>query len=120
MDGQTLFAEREAVKKRLLDSLSRAHDNGIDFAEKTRQYRVLLAQTMYRLEADGAKATTLKDMAKGDEDVANAEYEMIVAEVSYRASNENIMAQKKLLESIEADIKREWGNQHGEIKVSVR
>ena len=113
ISGQELLAQREAVKNSLKTSINRAYDNGIDMAEKTRQYRVLLAQTMYRLEADGAKATTLKDMAKGDKDVANAEYEMIVAEVSYRASNENIIAQKKLLESIEADIKREWGNQHG-------
>ena len=113
ISGQELIPQREAVKNSLKTSISRAYDNGIDMAEKTRQYRVLLAQTMYRLEADGAKATTLKDMAKGDKDVANAEYEMIVAEVSYRASNENIMAQKKLLESIEADIKREWGNING-------
>lgn len=113
ISGQELLMQREDVKNRLKTSISRAYDNGIDMAEKTRSYRVLLAQTMLRLEADGAKATTLKDVAKGDEQVANAEYEMIVAEVSYRASNENIMAQKKLLESIEADIKREWGNQHG-------
>lgn len=113
ISGQELLMQREAVKSSLKSSINRAYDNGIDMAEKTRAYRVLLAQTMYRLEADGAKATTLKDMAKGDKDVANAEYEMIVAEVSYRASNENIMAQKKLLESIEADIKREWGNFNG-------
>ena len=113
ISGQELLAQREAVKNSLKTSINRAYDNGIDMAEKTRQYRVLLAQTMYRLEADGAKTTTLKDMAKGDNDVANAEYEMIVAEVSYRASNENIMAQKKLLESLEADIKREWGNVNG-------
>ena len=108
MDGQTLFQERDVVKNRLNASINRAYDNGIDMAEKTRLYRVLLAQTMLKLEAGGAKATTLKDVAKGDEKVAQAEYEMIVAEVSYRASNENIMAQKKLLESIEADIKREY------------
>lgn len=113
ISGQELLMQREDVKNRLKTSINRAYDNGIDMAEKTRSYRVLLAQTMLRLEAEGAKATTLKDVAKGDEQVANAEYEMIVAEVSYRASNENIMAQKKLLESIEADIKREWGNQHG-------
>ena len=58
---------------------------------------------------------TLKDVAKGDKQVADAEFEMIVAEVSYKASNENIMAQKKLYESIEADIKREYyrGEQNG-------
>ena len=108
VSGQELFAERERIKKSLENSLKRAYDNGIDMAEKTRSYRILLRQVMLQLEADGARTTTLKDIAKGDEQVANAEFEMIVAEVSYKASNENIMAQKKLYESIEADIKREY------------
>lgn len=108
ISGQELFAERERIKNSLERSLSRSYDNGVDLAEKTRRYRVLLRQTMLQLEADGAKATTLKDIAKGDEAVADAEYEMMVAEALYRASNENIMAQKKLFESIEADIKREY------------
>ena len=108
ISGQELFAERDRIKNSLERSLTRSYDNGVDLAEKTRTYRVLLCQTMLQLEADGAKATTLKDIAKGDEAVANAEYEMMVAEALYKASNENIMAQKKLLESIEADINREF------------
>lgn len=113
MDGQGLFAERENIKTSLQNSLLRAYDNGIDLAEKTRAYRILLAQTMLQMEADGAKQTTLKDIAKGKDEVANAEFEMISAKVRYQASNENIMAQKKLLESIEMDIKREWGGNVG-------
>ena len=108
ISGQELFAERDRIKTSLERSLSRSYDNGVDLADKTRRYRVLLRQTMLQLEADGEKATTLKDIAKGDEAVADAEYEMMVAEALYKASNENIMAQKKLLESIEADINREF------------
>ena len=108
VSGQELFAERDRIKNSLERSLTRSYDNGVDLADKTRTYRVLLRHTMLQLEADGAKATTLKDIAKGDEAVANAEYEMMVAEALYKASNENIMAQKKLLESIEADINREF------------
>jgi len=108
ISGQELFAERESIKKSLKTSIDKAYGNGVQLAEKTRLYRILLRQTMLQLEANGAKATTLKDIAKGDAYVAQAEFDMIVAEVSYKASNENIMAQKKLLESIEADIKREY------------
>lgn len=108
ISGQELFAERETIKNSLKTSIDKAYGNGVQLAEKTRSYRILLRQTMLQLEADGAKATTLKDIAKGADDVAQAEFEMIVAEVKYKASNENIMAQKKLLESIEADIKREF------------
>ena len=108
VSGQDLFTGRDEIKNSIERSLLKLYDNGVDLAEKTRRYRILLRQTMLQLEADGAKATTLKDIAKGDEAVANAEYEMMVADTLYKASNENIMAQKKLLESIEADIKREY------------
>ena len=108
MSGQELFAERERIKSSLNTSLMRAYDNGIDLAEKTRLYRILLAQTVLELKDKGTQVTILKDLAKGDTKVAQAEFDMNVAEVSYKASNENIMAQKKLFESIEADIKREY------------
>lgn len=113
VSGQELYLQREKIKNSLLTSLNRAYENGIDMAEKTRAYRMTLRKAMLRLEAEGAKATTLKDLAKGEDEVANAEYEMIVAEVSYKASNENIMAQKKFLESVEEDIRREYfGGDH--------
>ena len=108
VSGQELFAERERIKNSLKTSIDKAYGNGVQLAEKTRSYRILLRQTMLQLEAEGAKATTLKDIAKGVEEVAEAEFEMMVSEVKYKASNENIMAQKKLLESIEADIRREY------------
>ena len=79
VSGQELFLEREKIKNSLSASLKRAYDNGIQYAEKTRSYRILLRQTMLQLEADGAKATTLKDIAKGADDVAQAEFEMMVA-----------------------------------------
>ena len=108
MTGQELFAEREAIKKRLTDSLQRAYDNGIESAEKTRLYRILLAQKILQLKADGVPVSIIDKIAKGSDEVAKAEFEMVVAEVKYKASNENIMAQKKLLEGIEADIRREY------------
>ena len=108
VSGQELFAERERIKNSLERSLTRAYDNGIDCAEKTRKYRILLAQKILQLKADGMAVSVIDKIAKGDDEVAQAEFEMMAAEVSYKASNENIMAQKKLFESIEADIKREY------------
>lgn len=115
VSGQELFSERERIKNSLETSLKRAYDNGIDAAEKTRSYRILLAQKILSLKADGFPVSIVDKVARGDDDVAHAEFEMNVAEVKYRASNENIMAQKKLYDSIEADIKREYykGEQYG-------
>ena len=108
VSGQELFMERDRIKNSLETSLKRAYDNGIDAAEKTRLYRILVAQKILSLKADGFPVSIVDKVAKGDKKVAYAEFEMNVAEVKYRASNENIMAQKKLYDSIEADIKREY------------
>lgn len=108
ISGQELFAERKRIKNSLERSLSRAYDNGIEAAEKTRTYRILVAQKILALKAEGQAISIIDKIAKGDEAVAQAEFEMNVAEVKYKASNENIMAQKKLYDSIEADIKREF------------
>ena len=108
MDGQSVFAERDKIKASLNESLKRAYDSGIKYAEKNRAYRIALAQQILKLKAEGMQISIIEKVARGDEDVAQAEFDMISAEVSYRASNENIMAKKKELESVEADIKREF------------
>lgn len=108
ISGQELYGEREQIKKLLNNSNMRAYENGMEAAEKTRAYRMILSQKVMELKAEGMQISILKELAKGSEEVANAEFEMNVAEVKYKASNENIMIQKKLLDSIEADINREY------------
>ena len=106
--GQELFGQRDQIVKSLNQSTQRAYDNGIEAAQKTMEYRIIRAQETARLRAEGIPMTIIETMVKGEQKVAKAEYEMNVAEVSYRASNENIMVQKKLLDSIQADINREY------------
>ena len=108
ISGQELYVERDRIKQSLHNSSIRAYENGMEAAEKTRAYRLALKKEELRLQSEGQAQTTLKDLAKGADEVANAEFEMNVAEVKYRASNENIMIQKKLLDCIEADINREY------------
>lgn len=107
MSGQELYREREQIKTSLNNSNRRAYDNGLEAAEATRQYRMILATKIMELKNDGVQVSILKELAKGSEEVSKAEFDMNVAEVKYKASNENIMIQKKLLDSIEADINRE-------------
>lgn len=116
ISGQELFVEREKIKQSLERSLSRAYDNGMEMAEATREYRISLSQKILELKAEGTPVTIIDKLARGDDAVAMAEFNMIAAEVKYKASNENIMAQKKLFESIEADIRREYykGDNYGE------
>lgn len=110
VSGQEYYAERERIKQSLNTSLKRAYENGLEMAERTRDYRQALAQEILALKADGVQVSIIEKIAKGSAEVSQAEFEMIVAEVKYRASNENIMAQKKLFDSIEEDIRRELAN----------
>lgn len=109
MSGQTLYAERDEIKRSLHKSMQKMHTNGMAWAEKTRVYRTKLAQMILLLKNQGIQISILEKVAKGQESVAEAEFDMITAEVLYKASQENIMIQKKLLDSIEDEIKREWG-----------
>lgn len=110
ISGQELFAERDKIRKMIDNSLVRAFESGNEAAEKTRIYRIALQQKILELKADGMAVTLIEKVAKGDPEVAQAEFEKNVADVSYRASLENIMAQKKFFDSIEADINREYYN----------
>lgn len=109
MTGQELYEQRDEVKKNLRHSMDKMYTNGVDYAEKTREYRMLLAQTILALKAEGVQISILDKVAKGQEDVSQAEFEMMKAEVLYKSSQENIMIQKKLFDSLEDEIKREWG-----------
>lgn len=109
MTGQDLYQQREEIKKSLNHSRDKMYANGVIYAEKTREYRVILAQTILALKAEGIQISILDKVAKGQEAVAQAEFDMITAETLYKTSQENIMIQKKLLDSVEDEIKREWG-----------
>ena len=54
ISGQELFVQRARIKSSLETSLTRAYENGIDAAEKTRLYRIALAQKMLELKEDGS------------------------------------------------------------------
>lgn len=108
MSGQELYLQREEIKKSLNRSMTKMHENGSEWAEKTRLYRIALSQKIMCLKDDGCQISIIDKVAKGDEEIAQKEFEMNLAEVSYKASQENIMVQKKLLDSIEEDIKREY------------
>ena len=108
MSGQTLYEQRDEIKKSLHRSMEKMYSNGVNYAEKTKEYRTILAQTILVLKSNGMQISILDKVAKGQEQVAQAEFEMMTAEVLYKSSQENIMLQKKLLDSVEEEIKREW------------
>lgn len=88
--------------------MEKMHTNGNNFAERTRDYRIALRQKILMLREEGYQISIIEKLAKGDEEVADLELQMNLAETLYKASQENIMIMKKMLDSVEADIAREW------------
>lgn len=105
---QELYKARDSAIKSLQNSMARFAENGKLYAEKNRDYRVILRQEILRLKAEGNPATLIEKLARGTEEVAAAEFSKIVAENAYKASAENINVQKLILRSIEEQITREW------------
>ena len=107
-NGQQLFQVREKVINGMEQSKRTAYENNNKLAEKTRTYRMLLAQKILELKAEGMQISIIEKVAKGDEAVAEAEFEMMKAEALYKAASENIQIMKLELRCVQADIEREY------------
>ncbi len=108
MSGQDLYEAREEAIKSLKQSMERFAENGRLYAKRNREYRIALRQEILTLKAEGFPVTIIPKLAKGEASVAQAEFDMIVAENAYKASGENINVQKLILRSLEEEISREW------------
>lgn len=80
-----------------------------EYAESYRNYRILLAKKLTQLKADGMAITLASDIARGDEEIANAKMIEIKKEAIYKANMESINAIKLEIKIIENQITREIG-----------
>ena len=108
MDGTTLYDQRQQAINSLKNSMEKFYQNGVAYAEANRIYRQTMRQKVLALKAEGYAVTLIERLAKGDADVAEAEFNKNVAETLYKASAENINIQKLILRSLEEEIAREW------------
>lgn len=107
MNGQDIYREQTEVKEILKKAPHKIHDNGVAFAEKQMAYRLGMKDAMLKRREEGMPVGMIEKVARGD--VAQEEFEMTVAEMTLKASEENSNVSKRLLDSIEATIKREIG-----------
>jgi len=63
---------------------------GTKVAEAEKHYTVLFAQEMLKLRDDGMPVTILKDITKGRKSVAEAKFNLAVAEAMYNACRESL------------------------------
>lgn len=80
------------------------------YAESTKNYRVLLAETILRLKDDGMPATIVQQVARGNQQVANAKVQELVDEAMYKATQEAINIYKLNLKLLQSQYEREYDN----------
>lgn len=107
MNGQEIYQEQFEVKEVLKKAPQKIYTNGVAFAEKQQAYRLGMKEAMLKRKEEGMAVGMIEKVARGD--CAELEFEMTVAEMTLKAAEENANVSKRLLDSIEATIRREQG-----------
>ena len=104
-----LYEELDSKKKQLDASIKQLRKNGTEYAQKERDYKVLLRTECLKLKEDGMAIGMIDKTCYGIPSVAEARFQRDIAKVVYEANQEAIQAIKLQMRLIESQIQREWG-----------
>ena len=104
-----LYDELQAKTRQLDASIKQLRKNGTEYAQKERDYKVLLRGECLKLRDEGMAIGMIDKTCYGIPAVANARFERDIAEVVYEANKEAIQAIKLQMRLIESQLQREWG-----------
>ena len=104
-----IYNKIQELNDELFKQIKISNENGVKYATAFRNYRILLAQELLRLKADGMPVTIAYDIARGNENVANAKFEELSTEAIYNASKEQINALKLNIKILQNQYDKEWG-----------
>ena len=105
-----LYDELQAKTRQLDASIKQLRKNGTEYAQKERDYKVLLRTECLKLKEDGMAIGMIDKTCYGIPSVAEARFQRDIAKVVYEANQEAIQAIKLQMRLIESQIQREWGN----------
>lgn len=94
----------------LTKALEQYKQRGREYATAYRTYRVLVAKELLRLKADGMPVTIAYDVARGNEEVADAKEKEIIAESLYKSCQEAINTYKLQIKILQEQINKEYQN----------
>ena len=100
----------EELNNLLTSALSEYKKRGQDYAKAYKNYRVKVAQKLLQLKADGMPVTISYDIARGDEEVANAKEQEIITECLYKSCQEAVNVFKLQIKILQAQINNDYGN----------
>lgn len=95
----------------LTSALSEYKKRGQEYAKAYKDYRIKVAQKLLKLRADGMPVTIAYDIARGDEEVANAKEQEIITECLYKSCQEAILVYKLKIKILQANISNEYYNE---------
>lgn len=102
--------ELEKLKNLLTSALSEYKKRGQDYAKAYKNYRIKVAQKLLLLKAEGMPVTISYDIARGDEEVANAKEQEIITECLYKSCQEAVNVYKLQIKILQSQINTDYGN----------
>ena len=103
-----LYAELQQKIKQLDTSVKLLRTNGTAFAQAEHDYKMKIAEVVFKMKGDGTPATLINLVVYGDKEVARLRLDRDIKEVIYKANEESINVLKLELRLIEAQLNREW------------
>lgn len=103
-----LMNELLSKQKELNISVKNLRHSCSDFAEAQKNYRIALAIAEIQLRKEGVPVSIVKDLARGEENVADLKEEMENKLGIYRANMEAINSIKTEIRIIENQLNREF------------
>ena len=104
-----LYTTLNSLLEQLQTSVKSLRTTATEYAEAYKNYRVLLAKELVRLKDSGMAITLASEVARGNEEIANAKMMEIKKEAIYKANMESINAIKLQIKIVENQITREIG-----------
>ena len=98
----------EELNNLLTSALSEYKKRGQDFAKAYKNYRVKVAQKLLQLKAEGMPVTISYDIARGDEEVANAKEQEIITECLYKSCQEAVNVYKLKIKILQENINKDY------------
>lgn len=105
-----MWQEIENKSKLLDEAISRLAENGIDLAQKEKEYKIALNKKALELRAEDMPVTLINQVIYGYDDIALLRLARDTAQVKYNTNLEYINVIKLQLRIIENQIEREFGN----------
>jgi len=104
-----LYQELQQKTNQLDYSVKQLRENGTNYAQAEKDYKILLRQECLKLRDEGMAVGMIDKTCYGIPSVAEARFRRDVAEAVYKANQEAINTLKLQMRLIESQISREWG-----------